>query len=60
LIQELEGMTTKTETMTMPARDGGTSPDIRPFQVNFPEADLVELRRRIKATRWPETGDRRR
>ena len=27
---------------------------IRPFQVDFPEAELAELRRRIKATRWPE------
>ena len=27
---------------------------VRPFQVNTPEAELVELRRRIKATRWPE------
>src|SRR5437879_3925425 len=27
---------------------------IRPFRVNVPEADLVELRRRIKATRWPD------
>ena len=28
--------------------------DIRPFHVNFPEEELIELRRRIKATRWPE------
>ncbi len=28
--------------------------DIRPFHVNFPEAELTELRRRIIATRWPE------
>ena len=27
---------------------------IRPFQVNVPEAELTELRRRITATRWPE------
>ena len=27
---------------------------IRPFQINVPEAELTELRRRIKATRWPE------
>jgi pimeloyl-ACP methyl ester carboxylesterase len=27
---------------------------IRPFHVNFPEAELTELRRRINATRWPE------
>mgnify|MGYP006171714605 CR=1 FL=1 len=28
--------------------------DIRPFHVNFPEAELTELRRRINATRWPD------
>src|SRR6516165_9948893 len=27
---------------------------IRPFQVSFPEADISELRRRIKMTRWPQ------
>src|SRR5215216_4203122 len=27
---------------------------IRPFHINFPEAALVDLRRRINATRWPE------
>src|SRR5688572_4283708 len=27
---------------------------IRPFKVNIPEADLADLKRRIKATRWPE------
>ena len=27
---------------------------IRPFHVNFPEPELIELRRRINATRWPE------
>ena len=27
---------------------------IRPFRVNFPEEALVDLRRRIAATRWPE------
>src|SRR5215470_12754569 len=26
---------------------------IRPFRVSVPEADLVDLRRRIRATRWP-------
>jgi pimeloyl-ACP methyl ester carboxylesterase len=30
-----------------------TAIDIRPFQVDIPEEELVELRRRIKATRWP-------
>ncbi|WNO76644.1 epoxide hydrolase family protein [Streptomyces sp. AM8-1-1] len=27
---------------------------IRPFRVHFPERDLVDLRRRIVSTRWPE------
>lgn len=27
---------------------------VRPFHVNFPEAELTELRRRIKATKFPE------
>jgi len=27
---------------------------IRPFNVDFPEAELTELRRRINATKWPE------
>jgi Epoxide hydrolase N terminus len=27
---------------------------IRPFTFEFPDAELEELRRRIKATRWPE------
>ncbi len=36
---------------------GGQAADktaIRLFQVNVPEAELTELRRRINATRWPE------
>jgi pimeloyl-ACP methyl ester carboxylesterase len=28
--------------------------DIRPFHVNVPEEELIELHRRINATRWPE------
>src|SRR5215470_12253167 len=28
--------------------------EIRPFQVEVPEEELTELRRRIAATRWPE------
>jgi pimeloyl-ACP methyl ester carboxylesterase len=27
---------------------------IRPFQMNFPEAELTVLRRRVDATKWPE------
>jgi len=28
--------------------------EIRPFQVNFPEEQIADLRRRIAATQWPE------
>jgi hypothetical protein len=34
------------------AADGDES--IRPFHINFPEAAIVDLRRRIAATNWPE------
>jgi hypothetical protein len=27
---------------------------IRPFNVNVPESELTELRRRVEATKWPE------
>jgi pimeloyl-ACP methyl ester carboxylesterase len=33
---------------------GSGKAEIRPFHVSFPEVELTELRRRIKATRWPE------
>src|SRR3954471_890391 len=34
-----------------PAAESGA---IRPFRVNIPEEQLVDLRRRIEATRWPD------
>jgi pimeloyl-ACP methyl ester carboxylesterase len=33
---------------------GSENTAVRPFQVGFPEAELIELRRRVNATRWPE------
>jgi hypothetical protein len=33
---------------------GGSESDIRPFHVSYPDTDLADLRRRIKATRWPD------
>jgi pimeloyl-ACP methyl ester carboxylesterase len=33
------------------AAESGT--DVRPFQVEIPEEELADLRRRIEATRWP-------
>src|ERR1700730_12469362 len=42
-------------TQTSATQRGSEQADaIRPFHVNIPEAELTELRRRIKATRWPE------
>lgn len=35
-------------------RVGAVDTEIRPFEVDVPQADLDELRRRIQATRWPE------
>ena len=32
---------------------GGGGPAIRPFHVKVPDAALVDLRRRVAATRWP-------
>ena len=31
-----------------------TDPEIRPFRVSVPDAELADLRRRVAATRWPE------
>jgi pimeloyl-ACP methyl ester carboxylesterase len=33
---------------------GSERTEIRPFRVSFSDAELADLRRRIKATRWPE------
>ena len=35
-------------------REAGHGASIRPFHVNVPEEALVDLRRRVNATRWPE------
>src|SRR6266403_664407 len=61
-IEITPGIAVRRNLTTIPAGAGGRSETvieeesdaIRPFRVNFPEAELAELRRRIKATRWPE------
>jgi pimeloyl-ACP methyl ester carboxylesterase len=40
-----------TQTGAAPASDNTA---IRPFHVDFPQADLTDLRRRINATKWPD------
>ncbi len=37
-----------------PPAPAAAVPAIRPFTIETPEAELEELRRRIKATRWPD------
>ena len=38
----------------MSAPANGDKASLRPFRVHVPESQLVDLRRRIKATRWPD------
>jgi pimeloyl-ACP methyl ester carboxylesterase len=38
----------------MSATTASPNAAIRPFRIEFPEADFADLRRRIGATRWPE------
>jgi Epoxide hydrolase N terminus len=49
-------MTERATAGPRPAEPGPATQDttVRPFRVDVPEEDLVELRRRIQATRWPE------
>ncbi|MBR0740802.1 epoxide hydrolase [Bradyrhizobium liaoningense] len=37
-----------------PAKAAAASGAIRPFQINVPEESLLDLRRRLAATRWPD------
>src|SRR6266852_3911468 len=41
-------------TPTVAKQTGSDKTALRPFNVNVPEAELTELRRRINATKWPE------
>jgi pimeloyl-ACP methyl ester carboxylesterase len=45
---------TPTSVTEQPSKPSTDKALIRSFHVNVPESDLTELRRRIKATRWPE------
>ncbi|MDM0025235.1 epoxide hydrolase family protein [Variovorax saccharolyticus] len=44
----------RSQAMNQVTEAGTDGVAIRPFHVSFPESDLAELRRRIKATRFPE------
>jgi pimeloyl-ACP methyl ester carboxylesterase len=41
-------------TTEVPTHTDAEDTDIRPFEIGFPDEDLADLRRRVKATRWPE------
>src|SRR5687768_33296 len=45
---------TKEFTMTAQLQHTAEDTAIRPFLIRVPDAELVELQRRITATRWPE------
>jgi pimeloyl-ACP methyl ester carboxylesterase len=40
--------------MATTSETSATSTEIRPFTVEFPQAEIDDLRRRLEATRWPE------
>src|SRR5258706_376079 len=44
-----------TMTQVQKAPDNAADEAIRPFHVNIPQEQLDDLRRRIKATKWPES-----
>jgi len=48
------GLPERSNAMSVIAQTGTDRTAIRPFQLNVAEAQLVELRRRINATRWPD------
>jgi hypothetical protein len=43
-----------TSLLPLPAMAAQQASAIRPFNVNFPDAALADLGKRINATRWPE------
>lgn len=40
--------------MNAVTQQAGATTAIRPFHVNFPQAELADMLRRVKATKWPE------
>jgi pimeloyl-ACP methyl ester carboxylesterase len=53
-IAEREGTMTQSSATQLGSEQAADKTTIRPFQVNVPEAELTELRRRINSTRWPD------
>src|ERR1700676_1770320 len=51
---EKENTVTQTSATQRGSEQAPDKTSIRPFRPNFPETQLTDLRRRIKATKWPE------
>jgi pimeloyl-ACP methyl ester carboxylesterase len=47
-------MSASTENMSVASEENASRAAVHPFQVDFPDEALEDLRRRIAATRWPE------
>jgi pimeloyl-ACP methyl ester carboxylesterase len=50
----MEEIMTQTSATPPGSKQSSDKNAIRPFRVNFPQADLTDLRRRIHATKWPD------
>ena len=48
----LAGLSRRVEAMAQAVTEAGAN--IRPFKVTFPNEDVMDLRKRVKATRWPD------
>ncbi len=53
-ITSKEDTTTQTSATERGSKSAADETTLRPFHVNFSEAELTELRRRVNATRWPD------
>jgi pimeloyl-ACP methyl ester carboxylesterase len=53
-ITSKEDTTTQTSATERGSESAADETTLRPFHVNFSEAELTELRRRVNATRWPD------
>ena len=49
-----EGIMSESSAARLASEQATGSTAIRPYQINFLAADIVEMRRRVNATRWPE------
>src|SRR5215468_3544709 len=59
ITEALAALESKAKQMDRMPHTSATQPQadktaIRPFQFNFPDAELADLRRRVNATKWPE------